>query len=162
MADAHGSGPCVREDVGVQVPPRPHPGLTHHRRSRWVWPMRENLKLRLVVTRWSQKLSTAAMSSWGQLRLPEDERGYTVCGIGLHGRRYVAVEVERDRDVGVTKPFLDDLRMYARLEGEGRPGMAQVVQTYRGQPEFGGAVPEVARRRIRMKRRPVLMREDEA
>ena len=23
MADAHGSGPCVREDVGVQVPPRP-------------------------------------------------------------------------------------------------------------------------------------------
>jgi hypothetical protein len=23
MADAHGSGPCVRKDVGVQVPPRP-------------------------------------------------------------------------------------------------------------------------------------------
>src|SRR5665213_2005389 len=23
MADAHGSGPCVREDVGVQLPPRP-------------------------------------------------------------------------------------------------------------------------------------------
>lgn len=24
MADAHGSGPCVREDVRVQLPPRPH------------------------------------------------------------------------------------------------------------------------------------------
>src|SRR5687767_11207830 len=24
MADAHGSGPCVRKDVGVQLPPRPH------------------------------------------------------------------------------------------------------------------------------------------
>src|SRR5690348_9195206 len=23
MADAHGSGPCVRKDVGVQLPPRP-------------------------------------------------------------------------------------------------------------------------------------------
>jgi hypothetical protein len=97
-----------------------------------------------------------------QLRLPEDECGYTVCGIGLHRRRYVAVEVECDRDVRVTKPFLDDLRMYAGLEGEGRPGMAQVVQTYRGQPEFGGAVPEVARRRIGMKRRPILVREYEA
>src|SRR5262249_34964743 len=25
MADAHGSGPCVRKDVGVQLPPRPLP-----------------------------------------------------------------------------------------------------------------------------------------
>src|SRR5213078_4353865 len=24
MADAHGSGPCVRKDVGVQLPPCPH------------------------------------------------------------------------------------------------------------------------------------------
>ena len=124
--------------------------------------MQENRKLRVVVTGWSQKLSMAAMNSCGQLRLPEDECGYTVCGIGLHRRRYVAVEVECDRDVRVTKPFLDDLRMYAGLEGEGRPGMAQVVQTYCGQPEFGGPVPEVARRRIGMKRRPILVREYEA
>ena len=27
MADAHGSGPCIRKDVGVQLPPRP-PSLT--------------------------------------------------------------------------------------------------------------------------------------
>ena len=52
----------------------------------------------------------------------------------------------------MTEPFLDDLWMDAGLESEGRPGMAQVVQTYRGQPEFGRAVPEVARCRIRMKR----------
>src|ERR1700712_4310420 len=25
MADAHGSGPCIRKDVGVQLPPRPPP-----------------------------------------------------------------------------------------------------------------------------------------
>src|SRR5262249_54021555 len=26
MADAHGSGPCVRKDVRVQIPPRPRAG----------------------------------------------------------------------------------------------------------------------------------------
>ena len=62
----------------------------------------------------------------------------------------------------MTEPFLDDLRMHAGLEGEGRPGMAQVVQTDCGQPEFGGPVPEVARGRIGMKRRPILVREYEA
>ena len=29
MADAHGSGPCVRKDVGVQLPPCP-PTDRHH------------------------------------------------------------------------------------------------------------------------------------
>ena len=30
MADAHGSGPCVRKDVGVQLPPRPQPRAPPH------------------------------------------------------------------------------------------------------------------------------------
>ena len=35
MADAHGSGPCVRKDVGVQLPPRPHaPGDPCPRKAR--------------------------------------------------------------------------------------------------------------------------------
>ena len=35
MADAHGSGPCVRKDVGVQLPPRPHaPGDPCRRSAR--------------------------------------------------------------------------------------------------------------------------------
>src|SRR5882757_7492127 len=38
MADAHGSGPCVRKDVRVQLPPRPLDVLRFHargERGRW-------------------------------------------------------------------------------------------------------------------------------
>ena len=36
MADAHGSGPCVRKDVRVQLPPRPHSFISAPRAVRMV------------------------------------------------------------------------------------------------------------------------------
>src|SRR5260370_28274071 len=33
-ADAHGSGPCVRKDVRVQIPPRPHLGVLRNDNDR--------------------------------------------------------------------------------------------------------------------------------
>src|SRR4030095_1289462 len=40
MADAHGSGPCVRKDVGVQLPPCPPIKVVGERQDRLREPLR--------------------------------------------------------------------------------------------------------------------------
>jgi len=47
----------------------------------------------------------------------------------VHRRDDVAVGLKRDRDVGVSKPFRNDLRLDPALKGQRRPGVAEIVET---------------------------------
>ena len=57
-----------------------------------------------------------------------DQVGDSGSGVTLQLRRYVAVDVQRDRYGRVPQPVLDDLGGDASLKGERGPGVPQVVQ----------------------------------
>ena len=46
----------------------------------------------------------------------------------MHGREDVGVGLQGGGDVGVAEPFLDDSRVDAVLERDGRPGVPQPVE----------------------------------
>ena len=75
MADAHGSGPCVRKDVGVQLPPRPHaPGDPCPRKARTgvasCWPRGRAPRARVPGSGWGPLRSHVRFGGPSRGRLP--------------------------------------------------------------------------------------------
>jgi hypothetical protein len=58
----------------------------------------------------------------------ENECLHLVSRFLLHMRERMTVHLERERDLRVTEPFGNDLRIFSGREKEGRPGVSQSVR----------------------------------
>ena len=72
----------------------------------------------------------------------------------------MAVEIERDRNAGMTESFADNLRVDSRCEGQRRGRMAQVMKSDLGEPYLCDELTENDFDAFRVERFPVLGGED--
>src|SRR6266508_4585484 len=59
----------------------------------------------------------------------KDEAGDSLGGVRLHRWCDVLIDVPGDGRRRMAQPLRDDLDVHTRLEGEGRPGVTEIVQT---------------------------------
>jgi hypothetical protein len=91
-----------------------------------------------------------------------DQSRHALGRIALKSRDRVRVGVERDRDRAVPEPLGHDLHVNARLQGQRRVRVPEVVQPDDRQVRLADQLPERPRHHVRMKRLALLVREDEA